>query len=62
MVRFHNWSPFVVNKLYLDSIDHEGLYFWRDDVRKYNDEIAIKEGAKKKKEQDDFIPVHWFEK
>lgn len=38
IVREHHWPPSVFGPLYLDSIDHNGLFFWYDDVMKVQDE------------------------
>lgn len=42
VVRQYNWPFFIIDRLYLDDIDHRGLEFWYDDVIKMNAELKKK--------------------
>ena len=39
VVREHHWSPDTFNKLFLDSIDTNGLFFWYEDIVKVHTEM-----------------------
>lgn len=41
VVRYYKWSPPIVENLYLDDLDYNGLVFW------YNDAQTQDEKAKK---------------
>jgi len=32
IVREHKWTPSVINSLYVDEIDYQGLIYWYKDV------------------------------
>ena len=45
VVRQYRWTPEIINNLYVDAIDHEGLIFW------YNDCVEIDMELQKTKEK-----------
>lgn len=46
VVREHHWPPAVVNTMYLDAVDHEGLIYWYDDVCAVAKEVNEKKPKK----------------
>jgi hypothetical protein len=43
IVREHKWSPSVIDNLYVDSLDYQGLIFWYEDVNEVIKELKKKE-------------------
>ena len=43
VVREHHWTPDVINSMYTDDRDHQGIRFW------YNDIVEVIEQLKPKK-------------
>lgn len=39
---YYKWDPFVINDLYLDELDHLGLFFWNSEVERISKEMKGK--------------------
>lgn len=39
LIRFHHWTPEIIDGLYLDGADHFGIEWLYNDVVEYNREI-----------------------
>jgi len=39
VARYFYFSPFVLDRLYLDAQDHKGLAFWYNDAKQQSKEI-----------------------
>lgn len=39
VVRYTHWSPKIIDELYLDDLDHNGLLFWYNDIKEQNKAI-----------------------
>jgi hypothetical protein len=42
IARTYHWTPFEIMKLYADNIDMYGLFFWYNDARDMEREMAAK--------------------
>ncbi len=36
------YTPEVLDRMYADNLDHHGLFFWVDSIKKQNDRIKSK--------------------
>lgn len=45
-MREHHWDYRLINEMYLDAVDHEGLEFWYEDVVECIKEIKSNKGGK----------------
>lgn len=32
IIRDHHWEPVVIDRLFLDNVDHQGLEYWYEDT------------------------------
>lgn len=46
IARVFHYSPFEMEQMYLDEIDHLGLIFWYNDSIEFQKEIAKQLGGK----------------
>ncbi len=42
VVREFHWEPAVIDRLFLDALDHHGLEYWSDNVIAMNKDIQDK--------------------
>lgn len=42
VVRYHHWSPEVINNMYTDDYDHQGLLYWYNDCREQDENFKSK--------------------
>jgi len=45
VVRLYHFTPTDISKMYVDTVDYNGLEYWYNDAKDYNEEI--KKGSKK---------------
>jgi hypothetical protein len=45
-VREFGWEPRILGSLYFDEEDHEGLYFWYNDIDEVHKDLKRKESEK----------------
>ena len=43
VVRAYQFSPFIINDLFVDRVDHLGLEYWHDDAIRVNDSLTENE-------------------
>ena len=48
VVRAFHWSPKIINKMFADDYDYNGLFFWYDDVVKTDKEVKASYNKGKK--------------
>lgn len=39
LARLYKWTPFEIDKLFLDDLDMYGLYYWEADAKEYIKDI-----------------------
>lgn len=39
VIRYNNWTPAVIDNLYVDDRDHHGLEFWYNDAKEQDEKI-----------------------
>jgi hypothetical protein len=42
VVNHYKWTPFEIDKMYCDRMDHLGLMYWYDEVKKIVEQSKIK--------------------
>jgi hypothetical protein len=39
VVNEHNWSPSIIDAMYLDSLDYHGIGYWYDNEKEMHDKM-----------------------
>ena len=39
VVNEHNWSPSIIDAMYLDSLDYHGIGYWYDNAKEMHDKM-----------------------
>ena len=39
VVNEHNWSPSIIDAMYLDSLDYQGIGYWYDNAKEMHDKM-----------------------